>query len=168
MHRSTGDVSSWSFDHPPRGTCHEGCTMYARCHCGCGQEPRVSKVTYETGDRYRGEPYVFVAGHHIRLFHPRAGAWSRNGVPVEKIRPLLLWLRSRHGSVRATAAILRIPEATVRGYMYNRKRRHVPPDAASAIVSLVLAHRKASDPLSSWEEPPGLLETERMRVSSGR
>lgn len=161
-------VPSWPFDHPPRGTCRRGCAMYARCHCGCAQRPRISKVTYEAGERYRGEPYVFVAGHHVRLFHPRAGAWSRHGVPVERIRPLLLWLRSRHGSVRATAELLQIPEATVRGYMYNRKRKHVPPDAAAAIVSLVLAHRRATDPLSSWKEPPGEIEPTAIRLSTGR
>jgi hypothetical protein len=82
--------------------------------------------------------------------------WSRRGVEVERVRPLLFWLREQHGSMRAVALLLRMPEATIRGYVYNRRRKRVPPDAARTIVRLVLAHRKARSPLDTWEELPGL------------
>lgn len=92
----------------------------------------------------------------MRVAHPHAGIWSRNGVPVERIRPLVFWLRERHGSIRAVATLLRIPEATIRGYVYNTKRKRVPPEAARKIVALVLAHRKSVGLLDVWEEEPGL------------
>jgi hypothetical protein len=75
---------------------------------------------------------------------------------VERIRPLLYWLRERHGSFRAVALLLDVPEATIRGYVYNTKRKRVPPQSARRIVGLVLAHRKAAGPLDLWEEQPGL------------
>jgi hypothetical protein len=77
-------------------------------------------------------------------------------VAVEKIRPLLFWLRERHGSMREVAVLLGMPESTVRGYVYNRKRKRVPPQTAQRIARLVLAHRKRSGPLDLWEEDPGI------------
>jgi len=68
----------------------------------------------------------------------------------------VFWLRERHGSIRAVATLLQIPEATIRGYVYNTKRKRVPPETAKRIVSLVLAHRKPTGPLDLWEEEPGL------------
>ena len=148
---SNGTDGPWAFLHPPHGTCVEGCPAFGTCHCGCAGRPKRSAVTYAAGSRYRDRPYVFVPGHHLRVVHPRAGSWSRNGVEVEKIRPLLLWLRERHGSIRAVAAILEVPESTLRGYVYNTKRKRVPAPAAKRIVSVVLAHRRPVDPFETWE-----------------
>ncbi|MEX0832396.1 MAG: hypothetical protein WD757_05870 [Actinomycetota bacterium] len=53
------------------------------------------------------------------------------------------------------AVLLRMPEATVRGYAYNLKRKRVPPAAGRAIVRLVLAHKGPTGPLDLWEESPG-------------
>jgi hypothetical protein len=93
---------------------------------------------------------VFVPGHHLRIAHPRAGSWSRNGVEAEKIRPLVFWLRERYGSIRAVAVALDVPESTLRGYVYT-KRKRVPAPAAKRIASRVLAHGKAVDPFDHWE-----------------
>jgi hypothetical protein len=82
--------------------------------------------------------------------------WSRNGVGVERIRPLVFWLRDRHGSIRAVATLLQMPEGTLRGYVYNTKRKRVPPHAARKIVALVLAHRMRARPLEMSGEEPGL------------
>lgn len=153
----------WGFPHPRHGTCIVGCRSYERCHCGCGGRPKRSEVTYIAGSRYRNRPYVFLSGHHVRVRHPRAGIWSRNGVPIERIRPLILWLRERHGSVRAVAELLEMPESTLRGHLYNTKRKRVPPASAAKVVALVLAHRRPASPLDRWEEEPGELVR---RVSS--
>jgi hypothetical protein len=51
-----------------------------------------------------------------------------------------------------------MPESTLRGYLYNAKRKRVPPEAAQRIVDLTLAHRRRSRPLELWEEIPGQLE----------
>jgi hypothetical protein len=111
-----------------------------------------------------GRPFTFVPGHRLRIVHPRSGIWSKKGVPVEKIRPLLFWLRERHGSMRAVAVLLQIPESTMRGYVYNTKRKRVPPHAARRIVEVVLAHRKAIRPLDMWEEQPGLRPVPRLAI----
>jgi len=156
--RANGDGETetpWPHSHPPRGTCEPGCPLYGRCHCGCGARPKLSQVTFASAGRVAGRPFTFVPGHQLRVLHPRAGTWSRNGVPVEAIRPLLFWLREQHGSMRAVALLLRIPEATIHGYAYNQRRKRVPPDAAQVIVRLVLAHRKPRSPLDVWEERPG-------------
>ncbi|MGH2658907.1 MAG: hypothetical protein ACRDHS_04395 [Actinomycetota bacterium] len=68
----------------------------------------------------------------------------------------MFWLRDRLGSMRAVATLLQIPEATIRGYAYNTKRKRVPPQAARKIATLVLAHRKPTGPLDLWEEQPGI------------
>jgi hypothetical protein len=77
---------------------------------------------------------------------------------VERVRPLIRWLRVQHGSVRAVAELLSMPESTLRGYLYNAKRKRVPPEAAQRIVALTLAHRRQTRPLELWEEIPGRLE----------
>lgn len=171
-HLQHADVSNkgsdWPFPHPTRGTCVPDCSSYGTCHCGCGARPKLSHITVLSADRVAGRPFTFVSGHQLRVIHPRAGVWSKNGVPIEKIRPLLFWLRERHGSIKAVAILLDTPEATIRGYAYNTKRKRVPPETARKIANLVLAHRRKRRPLDMWEEQPGLrplgrLERQRRR-----
>jgi len=150
------DPPGWSYPHPPRGTCVPACPAYGRCHCGCDGSPKTSQVTSVQWLRVGGRPFTFVSGHQMRVAHPRAGMWSKRGVPVERVRPFLLWLRQRHGSMRSVAALLDMPEPTVRGYVYNTKRKRVPPEAAKRIADLVLAHRVGAGPFTTWEEEPGL------------
>jgi hypothetical protein len=88
--------------------------------------------------------------------------WSKQGVPVERVRPLIRWLRLQHGSVRVVAEMLNMPESTLRGYLYNAKRKRVPPEAAQRIVDLTLAHRRRTRPLELWEEIPGRIESPAM------
>jgi hypothetical protein len=109
-----------------------------------------------------------MSGHQVRVRHPRAGIWSKNGVPVETVRPMLLWLRDRHGSIRLVAELLSMPYATVRGYVYNRKRKRVPPRAARRIADLVLAHRRRGSALDTWEEAPGVRPRISMRLTTTR
>ena len=146
---------AWPFLHPPRGTCVPACPSYGRCHCGCGALPKRSRATHPATCRSKGRPFTFVSGHQARVLPARAGTWSRNGVAVEKVRPLLFWLRERHGTMRDVAELLQIPESTVRGYVYNRNRKRVPPESARRIANLVLAHRRRGGPLDLWEETPG-------------
>jgi hypothetical protein len=155
---------AWEFDHPPHGTCVPSCSSFGRCHCGCGQPPKISHATVEEQCRFKGRPFTFVSGHQARVKHPRAGIWSRNGVPIETIRPMLFWLRERHGTMRTVAELLAMPEATVRGYVYNRKRKRVPPRTARKIANLVLAHRARGGPLDRWEEEPGLRQDASVRM----
>ena len=121
--------AGWTFDHPSHGTCVPDCPSYGTCHCGCGATPKRSAVTSVPWNRHAGHPFTFVPGHQLRVVHPRAGMWSKQGVPVERVRPLIRWLRMQHGSVRAVAELLQMPESTLRGYLYNAKRKRVPPEA---------------------------------------
>jgi hypothetical protein len=98
---------------------------------------------------------VFLAGHHARVFKRTDGSWSKTGVPVDRVRPLLAWLHERHRTWDAVAALLRMPTSTIKGYANNKQRRSVPPDAAKRIQALVLAHRKRGSALDRWETEPG-------------
>ena len=133
--------AAWPFEHPPRGTCWARCPAYGRCHCGCGGATKPSRLTDKNTSRERDAPSVFSPGHYVRLFHPRVGHFGRTGVDVERVRPLIYWLREQHGSMRAVADFLRIPESTLRGYAYKRGLKRVPPDAADRVTRGVLAHR---------------------------
>jgi hypothetical protein len=167
-HDSHNLSQEWRFAHPPRGTCIPGCPQFGTCHCGCGARPKLSQTTFEPTGRVKGRPFIFVPGHQLRVLHPRVGIWAKNGVPVEDIRPFVLWLRERHGTIRAVAVLLEIPESTLRGYVYNTKRKRVPPQTASRIVTLVLAHRKRTGALDMWEEQPGLRRAAPAEQRGGR
>ena len=109
----------WPFPHPSRGTCRPGCERYGACHCGCGQTTTISVLTDAEHDRFKGRPFVFVSGHHARVFRRHGGGWTRHGVDAERVRPLIFRLRDRLGSIRAVADALGMPESTVRGYVYS-------------------------------------------------
>ena len=140
----------WTFDHAPRGTCHQRCPLFGRCHCGCGRRTRPTIHDDENLHRRRGMPHVFCSGHHMRIFHPRAGAFVRSGVEIERVRPLIYWLRHRQGSMRAVATLLGVPESTLRGYAYKQSLKRIPPAAAKEIVAAVLTLRQASA-WNGWE-----------------
>jgi hypothetical protein len=147
----------WPFDHPPAGTCVPDCRLYGRCHCGCGELPTRSVATVAEARRVRGRPYTFRSGHQARVL-PRHGGgnWSKHGVPVGRVRPLLQWLHERHGTWDEVAELLRMPKSTIKGYANNARRRRVPPEAARRIQQLVLAHRKRRSVLDQWESEPGM------------
>jgi hypothetical protein len=146
----------WPFTHPPAGTCVPDCRLYARCHCGCGEHPTWSPATVEEAKRIRGRPYTFRAGHQARVLLHQGGGWSRQGVPVEQVRPLLEWLHERHGKWDEVATLLRMPRSTIKGYANNARRQRVPPEAAKRIQQLVMAHRKRGSVLDQWESEPGM------------
>jgi hypothetical protein len=147
----------WRFDHPPAGTCIPSCRLYGWCHCGCGERPTWSPATVKEAGRVRGRPYAFRAGHQARVrMRHGGGAWSKHGVPVSRIRPLLRWLHERHGTWDEVAKLLRMPMSTIKGYANNARRRRVPPEAARRIQQLVLAHRKGRSVLDQWESEPGM------------
>jgi hypothetical protein len=145
----------WGYSHPALGTCTPGCRSYGRCHCGCGEFPSRATTTFQRRWRVKGEPYVFRAGHHSRVILRSGGHWSRRGIPVERVRPLLVWLHHRHGTWQAVADLLRMPVGTVKGYANNARRRRVPPTAARRIQQLILAHRTRGSVLDQWETEPG-------------
>lgn len=166
--RSTLSTKTWwPFDHPPKGTCVPGCRLYGRCHCGCGERPTLSPATFERHARIKGRPYAFRRGHQTRVVIRHGGHWSRRGVAVDKIRPLLAWLHQKHGTWEAVATLLRIPTSTIKGYANNARRRRVPPDAARKIQRLVLAHRNRGSALDRWETEPGFRRHPQMWRSSG-
>jgi hypothetical protein len=145
----------WPYDHPPGGTCVPDCRLYALCHCGCGEHPRRSSKTVKDAGRVQGRPYTFRSGHQARVLLYHGGGWSKQGVAVERVRPLLRWLHERHGTWDEVATLLRMKESTIKGYANNARRRRVPPEAARRIQQLVVAHRKRRSILDQWESEPG-------------
>ena len=141
----------WHYTHPAHGTCVSTCPRFARCHCGCSKRPRLARVTFDRRAQRLGDPFVFAQGHHVRINHPRSAPFSRQGVDVTAVRPLVFWLRDRHGSMRAVAELLRIPEATIRGYAYKQELKRVPLGTASAIQKAVLDLRRGSPAWNEWE-----------------
>ncbi|MEX0991436.1 MAG: hypothetical protein WD004_04105 [Actinomycetota bacterium] len=117
-------------------------------------------MTFQRGHRYAGEPYVFRSGHHARVFPRQAGVWSRRGVEVERVRPLLAWLHERYGDWRTVAMLLDMPVSTLKGHANNSKRKRVPPDTAARIQRLVLSHRRGRSWIDQWEvDEPSVLVT---------
>lgn len=149
-----GGSSPWAYAHRRGGTCDGGCPDHGSCHCGCGESTQRCGVDRPEHGHRKGEPFVFKRGHRARVVTAGGGAWTARGVEVERVRPLLHWLRSRHGSVRAVAELLDMSPSTVRGYLYKQDICRVPAPTASAIVSLVLAHRPARRAESRWELDP--------------
>ena len=144
-------AAAWPFGHAPRGTCLDSCPSFGSCHCGCGRRTKATIHDDVGTSRRRGMPYVFSPGHHMRIFHPGAGAYVRSGVEVTRIRPLIFWLRERHGTMRAVATWLGVPESTLRGYAYKQELQRIPPDAAKKIVAAVMMYRPASTSWHGWE-----------------
>jgi hypothetical protein len=132
----------WSYSHGPRGTCSLGCPVHGRCHCGCGARTSIARTTVAPRAMRANEPFVFKAGHHLRVQHPRAGAFSRDGVDVERVRPLIFWLRDRHGTMRDVADALGIAESTLRGYAYKQGLKRIPSSRARAIAVAVARFRR--------------------------
>lgn len=158
----------WGFDHPPVGTCTPGCRLYGRCHCGCGEQPTVAPANFQRASRVKGRPYAFRQGHQARIVARQGGIWSRRGVPVERVRPLLEWLHQRHGTWREVGVLLRMPTSTIKGHANNRRRKRVPPEAAKRIQELVLAHRpRARSLLDRWESEPGIRPYPRLWGNQG-
>lgn len=145
----------WGYTHPPTGTCTPGCRLYGRCHCGCGEPPSLSVATVVMESRVQGRPFAFRRGHQARVLVRGGGHWSRRGIPVCKVRPLLAWLHQRHGTWDEVAALLRMSTSTIKGYANNTRRRRVPPEAARRIQQLVMAHRPRRSVLDQWETEPG-------------
>ena len=149
--RSSEPDEAWRFDHAPHGTCADTCDSYGTCHCGCSTPPKRATVNDRSRSQARGEPFVFAQGHHVRLFHPRCAPYSRHGIDIDRIRPMLFWLRERLGTMDKVAVRLRLPRSTVRGYAYKQRLKKVPPDAARVIVAEVLRLRDDDRRRQPWD-----------------
>lgn len=137
------------FAHPPRGTCFPECPWFGYCHCGCGTETVMAicnraKDGPKRGRSIRGHYSIWIRGHNA-LGHGNygPGAWMVNGVPVERIQPLLDWLISQYGEKRRVAGVLGVPDSTLAHWCDNSTRavKHIPKDRAMQIARVVQAHR---------------------------
>jgi hypothetical protein len=115
----------------------------------------MSVATVASDSRVQGRPFALCRGHQARVLNRGGGHWTRRGVPVGKVRPLLAWLHQRHGTWNEVAALLRMSTSTIKGYANNTRRRNVPPEAARRIQQLVVAHRPHRSVLDQWETVPG-------------
>lgn len=152
---------TWDYDHAPRGTCVKGCRDYGVCHCGCGGVPSKSIQKHNVGQNApaeKGEPRIFVRGHNPYRGSP--GCWQRTGVPLERIRPLILWAQEQYG-IPGAAKRMGIPWATLNMARYSRTKQTVTPQTARIIVEFVLAHRRRTS-----MEPWATFDTDRPRPAT--
>jgi len=124
------------------GTCVPECPWYGTCHCGCGRETRPYAA--HTKQRFtHGLCCINANGHRISQSSP--GHWGTHGVDVDRIRPLLAWLREELGTYAAVGTVTSIPAASVSSIM-NKPVKRVSPRTASKVVAGVLALRNRKHP----------------------
>ena len=147
-------------NHPERGTCVPDCPMYGICHCGCGRATNIADQGNTKRLLVRGRPFAYVHRHapgSNKGGPPKwggHGCWSKNGVPVEKIRPLADWLWERYGSWGRVAAVTGIPTATLKGW---RGHAMVGPKNARLLIETVLYHRRGRSSIYDEVEDARLL-----------
>lgn len=158
---------NWS--HPGRGTCVPGCPLWGGCHCGCGSSTSlaVQNRLNGRGKAVRGRPLLWVHGHAARWRQTGGGAaWTRRGIPAERVRPLAEFLVRLYGTQRAAAQLAGVSESSL-SLLRKGGIRRVSPPLAQRIVDLVLASRRPRDPMATFElEVPRRLATVRERKAT--
>ena len=144
------------FNHPPRGTCIPGCPLYGVCHCGCGGATSLAMAQDPRFGVIRGLSRVFCRGHQIRRGNRRWARWSVNGVPNERIRPLLAFLKKRYGTCHSVASSLGVSTDVVSRHLRG-DRANMNPRIAARVAALVLAGQPAdrehrARPSTAWEQ----------------
>lgn len=155
--------------HPLRGACFPGCPHYGYCHCGCGQQTMIARRTDSRIGTVAKRPKVFVTRHH--LVRP----WSKEGIPITWVQPLLELLRHHHGTYRRAAAALGTSDRQVLGWRRG-ENPIITPTWAGRIATEVLrirAERRRALGLSIYENdipprPPTTWESERARMNAGQ
>ncbi len=88
-------------------------------------------------------PLMWVSGHS-----PGCKAANRHmqDIPIDRVRPLALWLGRECGTITAACVISGVPRGTFDVLCYSRSRRGVNPKTAAKIVAAVLAVRSRRHP----------------------
>jgi hypothetical protein len=144
------------------GTCDAlECPLHGRCHCGCGEEAKINKKSSAPWQRVRGMPAMFSQGHHPKTRasgftgpdDPRrsVGAPHWHNVPIEKVRPLVLFLAAQYPSARQAAFAIGISESTMHTLKSSKQKKGVSPELARTISAAVLKHRRPADPFAEYE-----------------
>ncbi len=135
-----------------KGTCIPACPSYGMCHCGeCGLPTKVyghnkGKKTY-----VYGEPCINRNGHHDRVAGTNKGRYSYTTVPIERVRPLVTYLRAYHGGLNrdALAARIGLSVGAMNNLLYDRQSKRVSFEVAAIVVAAVTAVRNHLNPDAS-------------------
>jgi hypothetical protein len=145
----------WLFAHPAHGCCFPECWAYSRCHCPCGLPANIYRGQRDYVRGYRpGEPYVFLGGHRAKYDPQGQGhhPWTRIGVPMERVGPLVDFLVARYGTQLAVSQASGIGQNTL-NHWYRRVYHYAKPDTVLQLTRFVLAHRQPRDPWDQWSDP---------------
>ena len=144
-----------------QGTCNDGrCKFHGWCHCGCGRAAFVTPQTRANRRWTRGKPLRWVAGHSpgsranyqfLAAARP-AGPIHRYDIPIERVRPLAVFVHRRAGTIPAAAVLCGLSYGTFNHILYGRKAKGVTPQTAEHVVSAVLAIRGHLKP-DAWHQP---------------
>ena len=128
--------------------------MYGFCHDGCGGRPKISPHNHTAQRQTKGQPNCFLKGHNR---HRVIGAWAKNGVPIDKVRPVAKWLIQIYGTAELEA-LTGISRGTIQSIAYTTGRKRCHPDFARRLHELVKISQRSRDPWrwSEGENPPRL------------
>jgi hypothetical protein len=144
-------------NHPLRGTCNDPtCAFHLYCHCGCGEETTVAEYNIARSAYVRGRPRVYRNGHHLAFIPPR-GPWSKRGIPIARVRPLMrklieweaqprrIGVKGRRTewdlAVDRLAGKLGVSQHTVSNILYASRCKWVRPEVAQRVVAVILARQ---------------------------
>jgi len=72
-------------------------------------------------------------------------------IPVERVRPLALWLLNRYANLQEVADVTGLPVGTLNALIWNNKKKSVRPETARVLVDIVQMHKRPDDTFASYE-----------------
>lgn len=147
-------MDSWTYDHPPHGTCTPGCPSFGICHCECGQPSKVAVVNRVDHGRVEvaERPRVWLNGHCEKwrkiLGVQTGGSYTKVGVSVQPYRKKINWLWKLYGkepryggiSSRELAELIHLPYGTINTILYSTQTKKIAPLTAKAIDDFYEQH----------------------------
>lgn len=135
----------WIYPHAARGSCVPQCPLFGVCHCGCGETALISPHN-QTDDLFvKNMPHVWRNGHIARRRRELGlivkGSWEVNGVPREKIRNDIIWLRDLYGGISRfeLAELMDLTPGTVNNILYSHNP-NVSKPVADKVMNFKAKH----------------------------
>lgn len=162
------------------GTCNdESCELFGFCHDGCGLPTRDAPQhrfsgRYATRTETKGRPRMYRHGHaptsrvnlegrEVRVLGGEAR--REQHVPVERVVPLVRWLKERHGNLIMVGVLTGVKRRCLSKILHGRQRS-VKTRTAERIVAAVLSMQPADS--KHTPRPPLAIERDSSRKEGSR